>query len=44
MEPLKPGDRAPEFELAAANRETGISLAELRGSGPVIIEFLRGTW
>ena len=36
--------RAPEFTLAAANRPDQVSLAELRRGGPVILEFLRGTW
>ncbi len=41
---LKPGDRAPEFTLSAANREGSFSLAELRARDTVIVEFLRGTW
>jgi peroxiredoxin len=41
---LKVGDRAPEFTLAAANREGSLSLGGLRAEGPVIVEFLRGTW
>ncbi len=45
---LQVGDRAPEFRLKAANRfNTGgealeFSLASLKG--PLILEFLRGTW
>jgi hypothetical protein len=40
---LKVGERAPEFELAAANRGERFTLAgALRG--PVVLEFLRGTW
>jgi peroxiredoxin len=38
------GDRAPDFTLSAANREGVFSLAKLRQRGPVILEFLRGTW
>ncbi len=41
---LKPGDRAPEFTLSAANREGSFALTELRTRGTVILEFLRGTW
>ncbi len=41
---LKPGDRAPDFTLAAANREGAVNLAQLLARGPLILEFLRGTW
>jgi hypothetical protein len=41
---LEIGARAPEFTLAAANREGKVSLRELVARGPVILEFLRGTW
>ncbi len=41
---LRVGDRAPEFALAAANREGMFSLAGAMQSGPVVLEFLRGTW
>jgi peroxiredoxin len=43
-ETLGIGSRAPEFSLAAANREEEFSLSKLRANGPVIVEFLRGTW
>ena len=43
-ETLKVGDRAPEFELSAANRDGSVSLKQLLQRGPVIVEFLRGTW
>ena len=43
-ETLKVGDRAPEFSLAAANRPESFSLGQLTARGPVILEFLRGTW
>lgn len=49
-ETLRAGDRAPEFSLAAAN-DTAVakvrgmvSLSQLVARGPVIVEFLRGTW
>jgi peroxiredoxin len=41
---LKAGDRAPEFLLSAANREGMFSLSGSLTRGPVIVEFLRGTW
>jgi len=41
---LEVGSQAPEFSLSAANREGSVTLAGLRERGPVIVEFLRGTW
>ncbi len=41
---LQIGDRAPDFTLAAANREGTFSLGQLLARGPLILEFLRGTW
>jgi peroxiredoxin len=41
---LNVGDRAPEFTLPAANRTAESSLADALHRGPVIVEFLRGTW
>jgi len=38
------GSRAPDFKLSAANREGMFELSGLRARGPVIVEFLRGTW
>jgi peroxiredoxin len=44
-ETLEIGSRAPEFALPSANREgSSFSLSTMLGSGPVIVEFLRGTW
>jgi len=43
-ETLQIGSRAPEFLLAAANREGTFSLTGLLASGSLIVEFLRGTW
>ena len=43
-ETLRIGGRAPEFSLGAANRERDFSLATLARQGPVVVEFLRGTW
>jgi len=41
---LRVGSVAPDFELSAANREERYSLSALRRRGPVVVEFLRGTW
>jgi len=47
-ETLKIGDPAPEFDLRMANPGAGgprrLSLEVLLEHGPVIVEFLRGTW
>jgi len=43
-ETLGIGSRAPEFKLSAANHEGTFTLSGLLGQGPVIVEFLRGTW
>jgi len=41
---LRVGERAPQFELAAANGSERTSLSEALKRGPVVLEFLRGTW
>lgn len=41
---LKVGDRVPDFVLSAANFPDLWSLEQMRQHGPVIVEFLRGTW
>ena len=41
---LGPGDRAPDFELPAADAEGTISLAEYRARGPVLLIMLRGLY
>jgi peroxiredoxin len=44
-ETLKVGSRAPEFVLPSANWESSIfTLSTMLERGPVIVEFLRGTW
>ena len=43
-ETLAVGDQAPEFTLPAVNREGTFSLSECLQRGPLILEFLRGTW
>ena len=41
---LGPGDRAPEFELPAADGEGAVSLTEYRRRGPVLLVMLRGLY
>jgi peroxiredoxin len=41
---LEIGSRAPDFSLSAANREGVFSLGSFLAQGPLIFEFLRGTW
>jgi len=43
-ETLRVGGKAPQFTLEAVNRTGGFSLADLVRKGPVVVEFLRGTW
>ena len=43
-ETLEIGSKAPDFSLSAANREGVFSLASFLAQGPLISEFLRGTW
>lgn len=43
-ETLGIGSRAPEFRLGAANSSASQTLGEWTGKGPVVLEFLRGTW
>ncbi len=44
-ETLEIGSRAPEFALPSANRDGSVfTLSTMLGRGPVIVEFLRGTW
>ncbi|MGH9362360.1 MAG: redoxin domain-containing protein, partial [Thermoanaerobaculia bacterium] len=40
---LKPGDPAPDIFLAAANGNE-VSLRACVLEGPVLVEFIRGTW
>ena len=41
---LNVGDIGPNFRLSAANRPETYELQELLRNGPLIVEFLRGTW
>jgi peroxiredoxin len=43
-ETLGIGSKAPEFSMDAANRNENFSLSGFLSRGPVILEFLRGTW
>jgi len=43
-ETLRVGSRAPDFSLAAANREGQFPLSDMLSSGALVLEFLRGTW
>lgn len=43
-ETLAVGSKAPDFSLSAANREGMFSLGGFLVKGPLILEFLRGTW
>ncbi len=42
VRPLRPGDRAPEFTLAAANREGSISLGDYAPERAVLLGLFRG--
>ena len=42
--PLGAGDRAPDFELAAADGEGTVALADYRRRGPVLLAMLRGLY
>ena len=41
---LELGSKAPDFSLSAANRDGTFSLGGLLEHGPLVLEFLRGTW
>jgi peroxiredoxin len=41
---LGPGDRAPDFELPAADVEGRVTLAEHLRRGPVLLTMLRGLY
>jgi peroxiredoxin len=43
-ETLGIGSRAPDFQLKDANGGRTYSLAGLLAKGPVVLEFMRGTW
>jgi peroxiredoxin len=41
---LQVGQPAPEFSLSAANRPGMFTLSASLAHGPLVVEFLRGTW
>jgi peroxiredoxin len=41
---LKLNDLAPDFALDAANTSATYKLSEFLKQGPIVLEFLRGTW
>lgn len=43
-ETLEVGSKAPEFTLPSANPQGNFSLRDLLARGPLVVEFLRGTW
>jgi peroxiredoxin len=42
--PIRPGERAPEFTLASADRDGTVSLAEYRGKSPLMLAIFVGLW
>ena len=43
-QPLRPGDRAPDFTLPAVEREGTVSLSDYRGKSPVLLGVFRGVY
>jgi hypothetical protein len=42
--PVAPGEPAPDFAVAVANREGRLSLADYRGRSPLFLALLRGLY
>ena len=42
FKPVRPGDRAPEFTLAAANRDGTVSLGDYQPKRAVLLGLFRG--
>lgn len=42
--PVRPGEPAPDFTLAAAHATGTVSLADYRGQRPVLLVLLRGLY
>jgi peroxiredoxin len=42
--PVAPGEPAPDFTVAAANRAGRLSLADFRGRSPVRLALFRGLY
>jgi peroxiredoxin len=41
---IQPGERAPDFILAAVQRDGTVSLADYRGRSPLLLAFFRGVY
>lgn len=44
LAPLRPGDRAPDFDLPAADHDGRVALAEYRRRGPVLLTMIRSLY
>ncbi len=44
LSPIQPGDQAPDFTLAAADRDGTVSLGEYRGKSPLMLAIFVGLW
>jgi peroxiredoxin len=42
--PVQPGEPAPDFTVAAANRDGRFSLADFRGRNPLLLALFRGLY
>ncbi len=42
--PVQPGERAPDFSLPAVHRAGVVSLADYRGTSPLLLAVFRGLW
>jgi peroxiredoxin len=42
--PVLPGEPAPDFTVAATNREGRLSLADYRGRSPLFLALFRGLY
>ena len=42
--PVQTGERAPDFALPAANRDGVVSLADYRGTSPLLLTLFRGMY
>ena len=42
--PVLPGEPAPDFTVAAANRQGELSLSDYRGRSPLLLALFRGLY
>jgi peroxiredoxin len=42
--PVQPGERAPDFTVAAVNRRGSVSLNDYRGRSPLLLALFRGVY